>query len=68
MLPIVQLRQVTRNDVRRIANWLGDEEVASRWFGHYACGDPVHRGTSLYLCSAQAAKTGFECSAITGAT
>ena len=44
MLPIVQLRQVTRDDVRRIANWLGDEEVASRWFGHYACGDPVHRG------------------------
>ena len=44
MLPIVQLRQVTRDDVRRIADWLGDEEVASRWFGHYACGDPVHRG------------------------
>ncbi len=44
MLPIVQLRQVTRDDVRRIAGWLGDEEVASRWFGHYACGDPVHRG------------------------
>ena len=44
MLPIVQLRQVTRDDVKRIANWLGDEEVASSWFGHYACGDPVHRG------------------------
>ncbi len=44
MLPIVQLRQVTRDDIRRIADWLGDEEVASSWFGHYACGDPVHRG------------------------
>lgn len=44
MLPIVQLRHVTRDDVRRISGWLGDEEVASRWFGHYACGDPVHRG------------------------
>ncbi len=44
MLPIVQLRQVTRGDVERIAHWLTDEEVASRWFGHYACGDPVHRG------------------------
>ena len=44
MLPIVQLRHVTRDDVQRIAGWLSDEEVSSRWFGHYACGDPVHRG------------------------
>lgn len=44
MLPIVQLRHVTREDVKRISRWLNDEEVASRWFGHYACGDPVHRG------------------------
>ncbi len=44
MLPIVQLKYVTRNDVQRIANWLLDEDVSSRWFGHYACGDPVHRG------------------------
>ena len=44
MLPIVQLRHVTREDVKRISHWLNDEEVASRWFGHYACGDPVHRG------------------------
>ncbi len=44
MLPIVQLRQVTRNDVSRIAGWLSDAEVASRWFGHYAFGDPIHRG------------------------
>ena len=44
MLPTVQLRHVTREDVKRISHWLNDEEVASRWFGHYACGDPVHRG------------------------
>ena len=44
MLPIVQLRHVTRDDVQRIAQWLSDDEVSSRWFGHYACGDPVHRG------------------------
>ena len=44
MLPTVQLRQVTRDDVHRIARWLTDEDVSSHWFGHYACGDPVHRG------------------------
>lgn len=44
MLPIVQLRHVTRDDVQRISRWLSDEDVSSRWFGHYACGDPVHRG------------------------
>ena len=40
----VTLRDVTREDVDRIAGWLEDDEVTSRWFGHYACGDPVHRG------------------------
>ena len=44
MLPRMGLRDVMREDVERIADWLSDEEVASRWFGHYACGDPVHRG------------------------
>ena len=44
MLPVVQLRHVTRDDVHRIARWLSDDEVSSKWFGHYACGDPVHRG------------------------
>lgn len=44
MLPGVTLKDVTREDVDRINWWLEDEEVASRWFGHYACGDPVHRG------------------------
>lgn len=44
MLPGIQLREVTRADVDRIAGWLDDEEVSSRWFGQYACGNPVHRG------------------------
>ena len=44
MLPIVQLRHLSREDIQRITRWLADEEVSSRWFGHYACGDPVHRG------------------------
>ena len=44
MLPEVKLREVSRDDVDRIAWWLQDQELSSRWFGHYACGDPVHRG------------------------
>ncbi len=44
MLPEVTLRAVSRDDVDRIAWWLEDEELSSRWFGHYGCGDPVHRG------------------------
>ena len=44
MLPAVTLRGISREDVDRIGWWLDDEEVSSRWFGHYACGDPVHRG------------------------
>ena len=44
MLPEVRLSEVVREDVYRVAWWLEDEEVSSRWFGHYACGDPVHRG------------------------
>ena len=44
MLPELELRDVSREDVDRIAAWLDDSEVSSQWFGHYACGDPVHRG------------------------
>ena len=40
----VTLQPVTRDDVSRIREWLEDEEIASNWFGHYGCGDPVHRG------------------------
>ena len=44
MLPEVTLKDVSREDVDRISWWLEDEEVAAKWFGHYGCGDPVHRG------------------------
>ena len=44
MLPDVTLKAVSMDDVDRVAWWLEDEEVSSRWFGHYGCGDPVHRG------------------------
>jgi RimJ/RimL family protein N-acetyltransferase/cytidylate kinase len=44
MLPQATLKDVSRVDIDRIGWWLGDGEISSRWFGHYACGDPVHRG------------------------
>ena len=44
MLPEIILKNVSRGDVDRVAWWLEDEELSSRWFGHYGCGDPVHRG------------------------
>jgi RimJ/RimL family protein N-acetyltransferase/cytidylate kinase len=44
MLPEITLKSVSREDVDRLAWWLEDQELSSRWFGHYACGDPVHRG------------------------
>ena len=44
MLPNVTLRAVSRDDVDNVGWWLEDEDVSSRWFGHYGCGDPVHRG------------------------
>ena len=44
MLPPLSLRDVSRDDVDRVSWWLEDSEISSRWFGHYACGDPIHRG------------------------
>ena len=40
----VTLRQVTRDDVSRIRQWLQDEEVSESWFGRYSYGDPAHLG------------------------
>jgi RimJ/RimL family protein N-acetyltransferase len=40
----VELRQVTREDVGRIAEWLKDPEVAESWFGRYTYGDAAHLG------------------------
>lgn len=44
MLPEITLKDASRDDVDRVAWWLGEEEISSKWFGHYACGDSVHRG------------------------
>jgi RimJ/RimL family protein N-acetyltransferase/cytidylate kinase len=43
MLPRVNLTDVSREDVDRVASWLADDDVSSQWFGEYACGNPVHR-------------------------
>ena len=40
----VELRQVTRDDVGRIAKWLNDPEVAESWFGRYTYEDTAHLG------------------------
>lgn len=40
----VELRQVTREDVGRICEWLKDSEVAEIWFGRYTYGDAAHLG------------------------
>jgi len=52
MAPSVQLRRVSRQDVRRIAQWLRDDEVSTNWFGHYSPGEPIHRGYEPALMSA----------------
>ena len=44
MLPNTQIRAVSRADVDRIGEWLGDNQISSKWFGHYGCGEPIHRG------------------------
>ena len=44
MPSLVELRQVTRDDVIRIAEWLDDSEVSEAWFGRYTYGDPAHLG------------------------
>jgi RimJ/RimL family protein N-acetyltransferase len=46
MLPDVQLTQVTREDVARIADWLQDREVNSSWYGADESGEPLHIGYS----------------------
>jgi len=40
----IELREVTREDVARLARWLQDEEVSHSWFGRYPSGEPVHLG------------------------
>jgi|TARA_B100001971_G_C18120670_1_gene499263 RimJ/RimL family protein N-acetyltransferase len=41
---LVNLRPVTRDDVKRIATWIEDPEISDAWFGRYTYGDPAHLG------------------------
>jgi len=46
MLPEVRLTEVSMEDVKRIAEWLGDEEVNASWYGTSEQGEPYHIGYS----------------------
>lgn len=46
MLPEVRLVKVTRDDVKRVAEWLADTEVNSSWYGTNDQGEPLHIGYS----------------------
>ena len=40
----ISLKPVSRGDVKRIVNWLEDEQIAEDWFGRYSYGDSAHLG------------------------
>ena len=42
--PKVELNKITREDVKRIVEWIKDDEVAELWFGRYSYGDAAHLG------------------------
>ena len=42
--PNINLRNITRDDVKRIVDWIKDDEVAELWFGRYSYGDSAHLG------------------------
>jgi RimJ/RimL family protein N-acetyltransferase len=44
MLPNIELRAVSRDDVKNIVEWLEDTEVQENWFGRYTYGEPAHLG------------------------
>ena len=46
MLPQVTLQRVSRDDVRRLEQWLRDDEVNASWYGIDSSGEPVHVGYS----------------------
>ena len=46
MFPQVALTSLTRDDVTRLAEWLGDEEVNALWYGLGEDGQPLHIGYS----------------------
>ena len=47
--PKVELNKITREDVKRIVEWIKDDEVAELWFGRYSYGDSAHLGYDLSL-------------------
>ena len=42
--PNIDLRTISRDDVKRIVEWIKDDEVAELWFGRYSYGDSAHLG------------------------
>ena len=42
--PNIDLRIISRDDVKRIVEWIKDDEVAELWFGRYSYGDAAHLG------------------------
>ena len=46
MFPEVRLTTGTREDVKRITEWLDDAEVNSMWYGLGDDGKPLHIGYS----------------------
>ena len=46
MFPQVTLKSLTREDVRRLAEWLDDSEVSAFWYGSGEDGLPLHIGYS----------------------
>lgn len=42
MMPPVHLHEVSTEDVARVAQWLEDDEVCSRWLGTLENGEPMH--------------------------
>jgi len=40
----IVLKTVSHEDVKRLIQWLDDDEVAESWFGRYSYGDPAHLG------------------------
>ena len=46
MFPEVTLLPTTREDIRRLADWLDDPEVNSSWYGLGEDGVPIHIGYS----------------------
>ena len=45
----IELREVSREDVLKIHEWLQDDEVAEAWFGRYSYGDSAHLAYNFFF-------------------